>query len=124
MRADLAARVANAVRSHLFGTVEVAPVGGSWRKVSGDVRCDWVETDMDMVSTFGGASDALHLMAADYAPATMQARPTKEWWVRYSDATGQVRYRRLALALKTKDSAGQFLWGPLKDPDPDAVPPP
>lgn len=123
MRAEHANRVANAVRRHIFGTVEVAPVGGAWREVSGDVRCDWVETEMDMVSTFGGASDALHLMAADFSPVTDDLRPTKEWWVRYRDAAGLVRIRRLALALKTKDSAGQFLWGPLKDPDRDAIPP-
>lgn len=124
MRPDHAARVANAVRAHLFADIEIAPPYGAWSRFRGAVRRDWYAEEMPgFVSRTGEAGDALHLDAADFAPATGLARPEVESWVRYVDDTGVTCVRRLAEPLREK-RGGRFIWGPLKKPDRDAVIPP
>lgn len=123
MRPEHAARVANAVRDHLWSDLEVCPPSGGWRTVRGAVQRDWVEETMDgFVSRTGVIADAVHLDAADYQPSTAFALPGKAWWVRYRDELGVLCVKRLSEDLKPKPG-GRFLWGPLAMPDREDVVP-
>lgn len=121
MRADHAARVANAVRQHLWGDLEVCPPEGGWRTVRGEVRPDWVEETLDgFASRTGVVADALHLDEMDFAPTVPASpRPIKDWWVRYVDVAGATVVKRLAEPLRGKPG-GRFMWGPLKPADREA----
>ncbi len=121
MRADHAARVANAVRLHLWSDLQVCPPAGGWRTVRGEVRRDWVEEQLEgFISRTGVVADALHLDEMDFEPSVAgQPVPGRDWWVRYTDATGALCVKRLAEPMRPK-AGGRFLWGPLKPADREA----
>ena len=124
MRADHAALLANAVRDHLWSDLEVCPPTGGWRTVRGDVMKGGAEQQVEGFSAgFEADTDELHLDPMDWAPAQPAfARPTKDWWARYTDELGQVAVRRIAAPFRMLQG-GRFMVAPLKPVDPaDAVP--
>lgn len=119
MRPEHAALLANAVRDHLWSSLDVCPPDGGWRTVQGDVMEGGAEQRVEgFTAGFEVAADELHLDPLDW-PA---ARPTKDWWVRYTDVGGQLAVRRIAAPFRILQG-GRFMAAPLKPVDPaDQVP--
>lgn len=118
MRPEHIARIANAVRDHIWSSLEVCAPGGPWRTVRGDVIRGGEEQRVEgFVAGFELETEVLHLDPLDWAPAVPAwPRPEPQAWVRFKDPAGQTVVRRIAVPFRIRPG-GRFMVAALKAAD-------